>query len=45
NDSYNICLESIKESLDPELSLFLTEFEIGNILEKVTKNYKLKKIE
>ncbi|CAG8782688.1 15809_t:CDS:2, partial [Dentiscutata erythropus] len=36
NDSYNIRLGSIKDSLDSELSLFPTEFEIGNILEKVS---------
>ncbi|CAG8520236.1 10222_t:CDS:2 [Racocetra fulgida] len=34
NDGYNIRLGSIKESLDSELLLFLTEFEIGNMLEK-----------
>jgi len=35
NDGYNIRLGSIKESLDPGLILFPTEFEIGNTMEKV----------
>ncbi|CAG8511232.1 25681_t:CDS:2, partial [Gigaspora margarita] len=33
-DGYNICLGSIKDSLDPEVALFSTEFEIGSTLEK-----------
>ncbi|CAG8821617.1 39858_t:CDS:10, partial [Gigaspora margarita] len=36
DDGYNIHLGLLKESLDPELLLFLTEFEIGNMLEKVS---------
>ncbi|GET03185.1 hypothetical protein GLOIN_2v1811542 [Rhizophagus clarus] len=36
NDGYNIRLGSIKESLDPRLVLFPTEFEIGNMMEKIS---------
>ncbi|GBC03316.1 hypothetical protein RclHR1_05060019 [Rhizophagus clarus] len=36
NDGYNIYFGSIKESLDPRLVLFPTEFEIGNTMKKVS---------
>ncbi|CAI2185678.1 20029_t:CDS:2 [Funneliformis geosporum] len=38
NDGYNIQLGSIKESLDSRLVLFPTEFEIGNIMEKIIRD-------
>ncbi|GBB99650.1 hypothetical protein RclHR1_35950001, partial [Rhizophagus clarus] len=36
NDGYNIYFGSIKESLDPRLVLFPTEFEIGNTMKKIS---------